>query len=261
MRKLKLVLLPLLAVVAYMFSGSVLLRLGVDSIVSTLVVDLVVFGLCFVYLRGKPASVRGDGTSVTHARSKYLFWFALALVWLFGQITASWVLSATGDAAFTAYNETLHDTSGIMTAMSLLLTLVAAPLCEEYLIRGVVFGTWSKLNPWFAFFGSALLFSLLHGTVTHLLPTFMMGLLMAAAYASTGKLWFSALLHMGYNAGAAVLGGAAVPSLFFEPWVFFTADALLIALAVLEYRHAMAVSNGKAVSDGETTEEVAEVDG
>lgn len=236
---MKLIGLPLLAVVAYMFLGGVLLRLGLNPIVSTLIADLVAFGFSFWYLWGRPVPVDGDGRSLLQAPAKPVLWIGLVLVWVFGQITAAWVLVQTGDPSFQSYNSELHDVTGVMMWLSLLLTVVAAPLCEEFLIRGVVFGTWRKVNPWFAFFGSSLLFACLHGTLTHLVPTFLTGMLLAVAYAVTGRIWFTVVLHIGYNLGASLLGGIALPAVLFEPWAFFTVDALLFVWLCLEFRHAL----------------------
>lgn len=239
MQNMKRIGLPLLAVVAYMLLGGVLLRLGLNPIVSTLIADLVAFGLSFWYLWGRPVPVDGDGRSLLQAPAKPVLWIGLALVWVFGQITASWVLVQTGDPSFQLYNSELHDVTGVMMWLSLLLTVVAAPLCEEFLIRGVVFGTWREVNPWFAFFGSSLLFALLHGTLTHLVPTLLTGMLLAVAYAVTGRIWFTVVLHIGYNLGASLLGGIALPAVLFEPWAFIAVDVLLFAWLCLEFRHAL----------------------
>lgn len=239
MRYMKLIGLPLLAVVAYMLLGGVLLRLGLNPIVSTLITDLVAFGLSFWYLWGRPVPVDGDGRSLLQTPAKPVLWIGMALVWVFGQITASWVLVQTGDPSFQTYHSELNDVTGVMMWLSLLLTVVAAPLCEEFLIRGVVFGTWRKVNPWFAFFGSSLLFAFLHGTLTHLVPTFLTGMLLAVAYAVTGRIWFTVVLHIGYNLGASLLGGISLPAVLFEPWAFITVDVLLFVWLCLEFRHAL----------------------
>ena len=239
MQNMKRIGLPFLAVVAYMLLGGVLLRLGLNPIVSTLIADLVAFGLSFWYLWGRPVPVDGDGRSLLQAPAKPILWIGLVLVWVFGQITASWVLVQTGDPSFQSYNSELHDVTGVMMWLSLLLTVVAAPLCEEFLIRGVVFGTWREVNPWFAFFGSSLLFALLHGTLTHLVPTLLTGMLLAVAYAVTGRIWFTVVLHIGYNLGASLLGGIALPAVLFEPWAFIAVDVLLFVWLCLEFRHAL----------------------
>lgn len=244
-QKLFYLLLPVVAVVFYLVLGGVLLRTGLNTIVSTLIADGVMFLLAFLYLRKQPVPVQGDGHSVFGAPAKPVLWVGLVAVWLFGQITASWVLNTFDDAAFVNYNSELNDVTGWLAVGSLFLTLCVAPLCEEFLIRGVVFGSWSKLNPWFAFIGSSLAFALLHGTMTHFIPTLLCGMLLAVAYSMTGIIWLSVVLHIGYNLGAAVLGGVSVSSVLFLPGVFLLVDAAIFVWLCFEYRHACKTDTGK----------------
>lgn len=248
-QKLFYLLLPVVAVVFYLVLGGVLLRTGLNAIVSTLIADGVMFLLAFLYLRKRSVPVQGDGRSVFGAPAKPVLWAGLVAVWLFGQITASWVLNTFDDAAFINYNSELNDVTGWLAIGSLFLTLCLAPLCEEFLIRGVVFGSWSKLNPWFAFIGSSLVFALLHGTMTHFIPTLLCGMLMAVAFSMTGSIWRSVVLHIGYNLGAAVLGSMSLPEVLFAPGVFILVDIAIFVWLCFEYKHALETDNGKLSPD------------
>lgn len=253
-RKLFYLLMPVAAVVAYLLLGSVFLRCGLNPIVSTLIADGTMALLAFLYLRCQPVPVQGDGRSVFGAPAKPVLWAGLVAVWLFGQITAAWVLATFGDAAFANYDSKLHDVTGWLAVGSLFLTLFVAPLCEELLVRGVVFGSWRKLNPWFAFLGSSLLFAVLHGTMTHFVPTMLCGMLMAVAFSMTGSIWRSVVLHIGYNLGAAVLGSMSLPEVLFTPGVFILIDVAIFIWLCFEYKHALEMDIGKLPPD--VTEEV-----
>lgn len=248
-RKLFYLLMPVVVIVAYLFLGSVFLRVGLNPIVSTLIADGTMSLLAFLYLRRQPVPIQGDGRSVFGASAKPVLWVGLVAVWLFGQITAAWVLATFGDAAFANYDSELHDVTGWLAVGSLFLTLFVAPLCEELLVRGVVFGSWRKLNPWFAFLGSSFLFAVLHGTMTHFVPTLLCGMLMAVAFSMTGSIWRSVVLHIGYNLGAAVLGGMSLPEVLFTPGVFILIDAAIFVWLCFEYRHALETDTGKLPSD------------
>lgn len=248
-RKLFYLLMPVVAVVAYLLLGSVFLRCGLNPIVSTLIADGTMALLAFLYLRRQPVPVQGDGRSVFGAPAKPVLWAGLVAVWLFGQITAAWVLATFGDAAFANYDSKLHDVTGWLAVGSLFLTLFVAPLCEELLVRGVVFGSWRKLNPWFAFLGSSLLFAVLHGTMTHFVPTLLCGMLMAVAFSMTGSIWRSVVLHIGYNLGAAVLGSMSLPDVLFTPGVFILIDVAIFVWLCFEYRHALETDTGKLPPD------------
>lgn len=248
-QKLFYLLMPVVVIVAYLLLGSVFLRVGLNPIVSTLIADGTMALLAFLYLRRQPVPVQGNGRSVFGASAKPVLWVGLVAVWLFGQITAAWVLATFGDAAFANYDSKLHDVTGWLAIGSLFLTLFVAPLCEELLVRGVVFGSWRKLNPWFAFLGSSLLFAVLHGTMTHFVPTLLCGMLMAVAFSMTGSIWRSVVLHIGYNLGAAVLGSMSLPEVLFTPGVFILVDIAIFVWLCFEYRHALETDTGKLPPD------------
>lgn len=248
-QKLFYLLMPVVVIVAYLLLGSVFLRCGLNPIVSTLIADGTMALLAFLYLCRQPVPVQGDGRSVFGAPAKPVLWTGLVAVWLFGQITAAWVLATFGDAAFANYDSKLHDVTGWLAVGSLFLTLFVAPLCEELLVRGIVFGSWRKLNPWFAFLGSSLLFAVLHGTMTHFVPTLLCGMLMAVAFSMTGSIWRSVVLHIGYNLGAAVLGSMSLPEVLFTPGVFILVDIAIFVWLCFEYRHALETDTGKLPPD------------
>ena len=94
--------------------------------------------------------------------------------------------------------------------LALLVTAVAAPICEEVFFRGMLFRLLRTRVPlWAAVLLSAIAFGLAHASPTvsaALLPTFMyMGIVLAVVYARTGWLTNTILLHGLSNAIAIVL--------------------------------------------------------
>src|SRR5438034_706380 len=94
--------------------------------------------------------------------------------------------------------------------LALLVTAVAAPLCEEVFFRGMLFRLLRTRVPlWAAILLSAIAFGLAHASPAvsaALLPTFMyMGTVLAVIYARTGWLTNTILLHGLSNAIATVL--------------------------------------------------------
>jgi len=94
--------------------------------------------------------------------------------------------------------------------LALLVTAVAAPLCEEVFFRGMLFRLLRTRVPlWAAVLLSAIAFGLAHASPAvsaALLPTFMyMGTVLAVIYARTGWLTNTVLLHGLSNAIATVL--------------------------------------------------------
>ena len=80
-----------------------------------------------------------------------------------------------------------------------LLAVVAAPLCEEFIFRGLIFsGLRRSANLAPAMLMSAALFAIIHPPVS-MLPVFVLGLCTAYAYEKTRSLFAPVLAHAVYN--------------------------------------------------------------
>jgi uncharacterized protein len=93
--------------------------------------------------------------------------------------------------------------------LALLVTAVAAPICEEVFFRGMLFRLLRTRVPlWAAVLLSAMAFGLAHASPAvsaALLPTFMyMGIVLAVVYVRTGWLTNNILLHAASNAIATL---------------------------------------------------------
>jgi ABC-2 type transport system permease protein len=85
----------------------------------------------------------------------------------------------------------------------ILLTVVAAPLCEEFIFRGLIFGGLRRsMGQLPSMAMSAALFAIVHPPVS-MLPVFVLGLCTAFAYERTRALLAPVLVHAVYN-GALV---------------------------------------------------------
>lgn len=83
--------------------------------------------------------------------------------------------------------------------------VVAAPLCEEIVFRGYLYGAAKKFaGPWIGTVASALVFSAAHGSLAALLPLFVLGCLLVFLYEKTGSIWAPIAVHLLFN-GATVL--------------------------------------------------------
>jgi len=80
------------------------------------------------------------------------------------------------------------------------LALIAAPIFEEFIFRGLIFGGLQRsFGLWPAALASAAVFACLHPPIS-MLPVFGLGLATAIAYARTGSLLAPMLAHATYNA-------------------------------------------------------------
>ncbi len=88
--------------------------------------------------------------------------------------------------------------------------VVVAPVCEEILFRGYLYGAAKRFaGPWVAGIGSALIFAAAHGSLMPLPPLFILGCLLVLSYEWTGSLWAPIAIHFCFN-GATVLLQLAV---------------------------------------------------
>jgi membrane protease YdiL (CAAX protease family) len=84
--------------------------------------------------------------------------------------------------------------------------VVAAPICEEIVFRGYLYGIAKKFaGPWAAAVCTALVFGAAHGSLAALLPLFVFGLLLVLVYERTGSIWAPMALHFCFNGATVVI--------------------------------------------------------
>ncbi len=119
--------------------------------------------------------------------------FGLALI----PFPASWV------ETYAQYSDSLVDGSGSLTVLA---TVLCAPLVEELVFRGLIYSRLKRGMPTFlAALLSALVFGAAHGTLLHLFFTIPMGLILCLFYEKFRSLWAPIIVHMGFNLCGMVL--------------------------------------------------------
>lgn len=84
--------------------------------------------------------------------------------------------------------------------------IVVAPVCEEVVFRGYLYGVAKRYcGPVAAALSSALIFSAAHASVAALLPLALFGLLLAWLYERTGSLWAPIAAHACFNAATVMV--------------------------------------------------------
>lgn len=90
--------------------------------------------------------------------------------------------------------------SWLAFAVMMLLGAVVAPICEEVLFRGLLFGWLRRRMHWsLAAALAAVPFGLLHVEPLHVLYAIVAGFLLATLYQKAGSLWSSVLAHIAIN--------------------------------------------------------------
>lgn len=89
--------------------------------------------------------------------------------------------------------------------------VIIAPIAEEILFRGYLYGKLKKFVPvWIAIIVTSLLFGFIHGALNLAVDTFALSVVLCLLRESTGSIWASFLLHMAKN-------GIAFYLLFINP--------------------------------------------
>ncbi len=126
--------------------------------------------------------------------------------------------------------------------VQLLVTVAAAPLMEELLMRGIVYRRMKRQtgNPRLAVVGSAVIFGVFHGNLVQGVYAFFLGLLFAWLLEECQELWAPVLSHGAVNAAALLFNRYSLLSQV-PPWQqpamlsFLTAALLLVGYGFLRW--------------------------
>lgn len=223
--------LGLAIVVAQWIENPVVLTLTMAGVVTVLIGGIRL--VCPAWLR-RSAAVDHVGV-VSAPRSPLRFWSlvlgVLILVFLAGQTTSVLLYTQLGSVGF---DETIEHQASAGVGLMLLLTLVAAPVSEELLLRGL---TYPLLRRRLGVLSSAVLtaamFALIHGNIVQFVLAFPLGVLLAFVTEQAGRVWPAMLLHAGFNALAVVTPVAVVAGFTSGVSVVFLGLAAVSGLVVV----------------------------
>lgn len=195
------------------------------------IVSLLVFGLWYYFAWGKKKRPE-------EARSPKAYHFLLIIaLGIMLQFAISALLSMVemfAPGALQEYEE-LMEMAGLteFSVLSLVSTVLMAPLNEELACRGVIFRLAKKVSPkfWVANFIQALAFGILHGNLIQGSYAFVLGLILGLIYREFQNIWLCMLLHAAMN-GSGVLV-APVYNLFPESMAGVFLAATMVLTGVL----------------------------
>ena len=131
-----------------------------------------------------------------------VMWFSVIIFAVAGgQLLNDLIMVLHLNELFPGYSELVNQTMTDQPLGLMMLTIgVAAPIAEELVFRGMVFGRMKEwMKPWTAIVVSSLVFGIYHGNVVQFIFAFLVGIFLAAAYYYTGTLWISILAHVVVN--------------------------------------------------------------
>lgn len=199
---------------------------NLNSNVFTTIVSVFIYGLTIGLVVGLPWTIKKHRTTPSDIGLNRLpLWrdILMAPVGLIIYLVLSAVLMLVISATVPAFNPTAPQTtgfSGISQQYELILAfltlVVLAPVAEEVLFRGYLFGKLRKHVPvWAAILATSVLFGLIHVAFSLdawnvAIDTFALSVVLCLLRLSTGSIWASILLHM-------IKNGIAFYILFVNP--------------------------------------------
>ena len=101
----------------------------------------------------------------------------------------------------------LQEIGDMKGVFGFLAVVVAAPIFEELIFRGIILdGLWKKYGRMRAILFSSVLFGIAHLNIPQFVVAFLIGLLMGWVYVNTRNLWFTILIHFTCNATSFFAG-------------------------------------------------------
>ncbi|MFC8125494.1 CPBP family intramembrane glutamic endopeptidase [Streptomyces sp. NPDC057302] len=208
------VLVPLAAVTVYLGLGTVAVRLIGEPIVATAVLGMLVVVLVGSVRIQRPRWLAHAPAPQPRPEIPRFGWTVLGcavLAFLAGQSLALWLYVTAGSAGFDASNQTRQAAGAVAT---LLLTLVAAPAGEEFLLRGLIYPLLRKrVSILASTLVTTVVFGLLHGNAVQFVSPLPLAVLLALVYERTRVLWPCVLLHLGFNLAATLVPVQALGAL------------------------------------------------
>jgi membrane protease YdiL (CAAX protease family) len=133
---------------------------------------------------------------------------------LLGYVAASWAVALTSLLAVLLYRLSTGQSAPAQQVVEMMprmdlgprlvmaaVAVVVAPVSEELLFRGVLFGALrERYGFWSSALTSGILFGLIHMSLVYVLPLSLLGVILAWLYERTGSLWPPIVLHVTQNA-------------------------------------------------------------
>ena len=151
--------------------------------------------------------------------------------------TTSYILTAgLQDAAYASTIMAKMDLPTGWHILSLIISVVLMPITEEIIFRGFMYRQLVTINKPLAIIFSSMFFAIWHGTIIHIYPALLGGVIFACLYDKTNKLRYSIVAHMMFNAVTTLLGIFKYPNVFGTMWFVIVVNVVCVVSIVLLFR-------------------------
>ncbi len=205
-----------LIVLGWKASSSEALVLTVDSLLTSMIMQVMLAGIAIVWI--SPRMGLSDWLGLRWKNWKWIMLIApacvVAMMLCMGLLYVSgvtpWIQSLGVDPVQDTV-KLLQETEDVrLLGMMGFLAVIVAPICEEIVFRGFIYPVAKSACGWpVAMLCSGLFFACAHSSVITLLPLWIFGCLLAWLYEKSGSIWAPIATHACLNATTVVVQLAA----------------------------------------------------
>lgn len=234
-------------VVLRMTTGDSLLRNDVAAAIYHIVYAVTGGLVAFVIYTSFNTDEPGFRYTASAKRIVLLIFFGVAMQFLAYSVLNSVYYVATDSKLFKDYGEIIQKLNGHTTPLIYLYTMIFGPFIEEYIFRGLIYGSARKgFEPIAANCIQALTFALYHGNVIQGIYAFVLGMLLGYAAEHKKSMLELAALHMIVN----------IAGIFVAPFVMSLSIGIagafgtyMMGIAISSLYIVWVIVRGKIVSD------------
>lgn len=207
-----------------------------EAVAVTVVTNVMIIIVCIVVRRTRPRFTVRAAPPASDPPGPLWFSAGFVLAFLGGQGLSQAIYQGWGSTSFDA---SVDEAVARQVWMTVLLTVVLAPLAEELLIRGVLYPLLRRSGGIFlSAVLSAATFAMLHGNLVQAALTVPLGVMLALLVERTGRMWPAILAHAAYNVlvlavPAAVISAVSTPVVAVMLCVGVLVVAVLISLRLV----------------------------
>lgn len=168
------------------------------TIISSVLSLLIIIPLYFLDKRKE----KRIGEFIKYERTDIGKWILVAILGFSACVSLNILIGITGLAensqGFDAVSKAIYGSS---IFIQIIATVIMAPLCEEFLVRGLIYkrmARWTK--PLVAALISSTLFGLIHMNIVQFVYAFIIGMMLALIYEKFQNIWAPILFHFTANA-------------------------------------------------------------
>ncbi len=171
---------------------------GLISTIVSSIITLFVFIPLFIFDDRKSKKM---GEYVKYNLPRAIKWVLVVILAFSSCLSLNLIISISG---ITQYSEGFEAVSDLIYNSSFLTqfiaTVIAAPITEEFLVRGLIY---KRMRRWAPALASAIisaaLFGVIHGNLVQFVYAFIIGMILALIYEKTKTIWIPILFHLVAN--------------------------------------------------------------